>query len=73
MTKSRRGQPTEVATTQQLKLAHSRNFNETVYQPTNSFNIVTCYHADEMTLKNRTFHIKDKNKAMPGFAGSIDR
>ena len=30
---SRRGQPTEVATTQQLKLAHSRNFNETGNQP----------------------------------------
>ena len=28
--------------------------------PTNSLEIVTCYHADEIPLKNLAFHIKNK-------------
>ena len=71
--KFRMNQPTGGATPQQLKLAHSRNFHETVNQP-NKFNkIVTCYNADEKPLGNIALHIKGKSKAMPGFAATLPR
>ena len=63
-----------VATPHQLKLelAPRRNFKETVDQPDKLDKIVTCYNADEVTLRSIVFHLKAK-KAMPGFAATPPR
>ena len=73
MTKSRRGQPTGVATPQQLKLAHNRSFNESVNQPNKlirNCDLLPCrwFNSQEHSISHQA-----KDKAMPVFPSTLPR